>query len=129
MHRCYGSHMQLGAHGEDVPVPVDDAALPADLGEEFGQEVMQSGAFVENDKLDPLESAVLLITQDIPPGFLVLALAVLADSDRHQDGDVFDIAAPASLQVYAVREDVGGHPSMDASATARSCRRSSGSGR
>ena len=62
-------------HGENIPIPVDNAALPFGFGEEITDDLIQSQAFIRNDQPYAFESTFFQVTQEVAPGFLVFTAA------------------------------------------------------
>ena len=62
-------------HGESIPIPVDNAALPVGFGEEITDDLIQSQAFIRNDQPYAFESTFFQVTQEVAPGFFVFTAA------------------------------------------------------
>lgn len=58
-------------HGESIPIPVYNAALPFCLGEEIADDLVQSQTFIRNGQPYAFESSFFQVTQEVAPGFLV----------------------------------------------------------
>ena len=102
---------------EHVAVEVDSAPLVGGVREHLGDGARHGGGLVAGEHPHAGEAAALEPREELPPalgrlgealgGADHLAVAVVVDAYCHHDGHVLEGAAPASLQVDAVDEDVG----------------------
>ena len=95
---------------------MDNAALPFGFREEITDDLIQSQTFIRNDQPHSFESAFFQVTQEVAPGFLVFtaafgyakdfAVSLVVHSDRNQNGNVLNLAAPTSLQIDSIDKNI-----------------------
>lgn len=116
-HRGHLGALGLGDLREHVAVEVHRAALVGGVREHLGYRARHGGGLVAGEHAHAREAPALEPGEELAPalgrlgealgGPDHLSVAVVVDADGHHHGHVLEGAAPASLEVDAVDEDVG----------------------
>ena len=115
-HRHHLAKMFPRTHGENISIPVHNAALPFGLREEIADDFIQPQTFIRNDQPHSFESTLFQVTQEVAPGFLVFTAAfghakdfvvsLVVHSDRNQNRNVLNLSAPTSLQIDSIDKNI-----------------------
>lgn len=115
-HRSYGFHLITRCNREIISVKVYCTPMITGIWKDLQYCFRHTKIFVANDESDSCKAAFFEPYKKGTPAFLILfhafgsandlAAAVIADSDRNKNGDILDLTAPTSFQIYTIYIDI-----------------------